>query len=161
MAQRVLHPESNVQFGEGGAGTFSDGKLYSQIKDPQHYGRKVLAEFVRAGAPEEILDVSRPHIGTFRLVTMVENMRATIEALGGESASSQRVEDLLIETDRRTGAPGARRGAGRAARQIRADHVVLAVGHSARDTFEMLHARGVYLRPSRFRSASASSIRSR
>ncbi|MGD9801402.1 MAG: hypothetical protein AB7V02_12480, partial [Parvularculaceae bacterium] len=82
--QRVLDPASNVQFGEGGAGTFSDGKLYSQIRDPDHLGRKVLAEFVAAGAPEEILYVARPHIGTFRLVSMVENMRARIEALGGE-----------------------------------------------------------------------------
>jgi uncharacterized FAD-dependent dehydrogenase len=139
-----LHPESNVQFGEGGAGTFSDGKLHSQIRDPLHHGRKVLTEFVKAGAPEEILYVSKPHIGTFRLVTMVENMRATIEALGGEIRFSQRVDDLLIDTD----AHGERhvRGVTLAdGEQIRADRVVLAIGHSARDTFEMLHARGVYL----------------
>ncbi len=92
-----LNPESNVQFGEGGAGTFSDGKLYSQIKDPKHYGRKVLSEFVKAGAPEEILYVSKPHIGTFRLVKMVENMRAQIEALGGEIRFQQQVTDVLIE----------------------------------------------------------------
>jgi len=142
--KRQLHPESNVQFGEGGAGTFSDGKLYSQIRDPQHHGRKVLAEFVKAGAPEEILYVSKPHIGTFRLVTMVENMRATIESLGGEIRFSQRVDDLLIDTD----ADGGRRIRGVAlasGEQIRADHVVLALGHSARDTFAMLHARGVHL----------------
>src|SRR5215216_1641716 len=92
----VLHPESNVQFGEGGAGTFSDGKLYSQIKDPKHYGRKVLTEFVKAGAPEKILYVSKPHIGTFRLVSMVEKMRATIQALGGEIRFESRVDDIEI-----------------------------------------------------------------
>jgi uncharacterized FAD-dependent dehydrogenase len=142
--KRELHPESNVQFGEGGAGTFSDGKLYSQIRDPQHHGRKVLTEFVKAGAPEEILYVSKPHIGTFRLVSMVENMRETIESLGGEIRFSQRVDDLLIDTD----ADGERRVRGvtlASGEQIRSDHVVLALGHSARDTFEMLHARGVYL----------------
>ena len=135
-----LHPESNVQFGEGGAGTFSDGKLYSQISDPHHYGRKVLNEFVKAGAPEEIIYVSKPHIGTFRLVTMVENMRNTIEALGGEIRFQHRVDDLLIDTD----AQGTRqvRGVTLAnGEQIRTDHVVLALGHSARDTVEMLHAR--------------------
>src|SRR5665647_1494358 len=92
----VLNPESNVQFGEGGAGTFSDGKLYSQIKDPKHYGRKVLHEFVEAGAPEEILYVSKPHIGTFRLVGMVEKMRETILALGGEIRFQSRVDDIEI-----------------------------------------------------------------
>ncbi|HWX65063.1 MAG TPA: NAD(P)/FAD-dependent oxidoreductase [Rhodanobacter sp.] len=142
--KRNLHPESNVQFGEGGAGTFSDGKLHSQIRDPLHHSRKVLTEFVKAGAPEEILYVSKPHIGTFRLVTMVENMRATIESLGGEIRFSQRVDDLLIDTD----AAGERHVRGvtlASGEQIRADHVVLALGHSARDTFEMLHARGVYV----------------
>jgi len=141
---RSLHPDSNVQFGEGGAGTFSDGKLHSQIRDPQHHGRKVLAEFVQAGAPEEILYVSKPHIGTFRLVTMVENLRASIEALGGEIRFNQRVDDLLVETD----AHGERhvRGVRLAdGGELRSDHVVLALGHSARDTFEMLHARGVYV----------------
>src|SRR6185369_13078303 len=101
----VLNPESNVQFGEGGAGTFSDGKLYSQIKDPRHLGRKVLTEFVKAGAPEEILTEAHPHIGTFRLVTMVESMRATIESLGGEYRFQSRVTDLEIET----GGDGTRR----------------------------------------------------
>ncbi|HEV2539996.1 MAG TPA: NAD(P)/FAD-dependent oxidoreductase [Frateuria sp.] len=142
--KRNLHPESNVQFGEGGAGTFSDGKLHSQISDPHHHGRKVLTEFVKAGAPEEILYVSKPHIGTFRLVTMVENMRATIQALGGEIRFDQRVDDLLVETD----ADGTRhmRGVRLAdGAELRSDHVVLAVGHSARDTFQMLHARGVHL----------------
>ena len=135
----ILDPESNVQFGEGGAGTFSDGKLYSQIRDPHHYGRKVLSEFVRAGAPEEILYVSKPHIGTFRLVKMVEHMRASIEDLGGEFRFSSRVDDLLIED-------GKVRGLNLAdGEQIRADQVILAIGHSARDTFEMLHARGVHI----------------
>ncbi|KRB07621.1 NAD(P)/FAD-dependent oxidoreductase [Lysobacter sp. Root690] len=137
--KRVLNPESNVQFGEGGAGTFSDGKLYSQISDKHHHGRKVLSEFVLAGAPEEILYVSKPHIGTFRLVSMVENMRATIESLGGEIRFSQRVEDVLIED-------GKVRGVSLAdGQQLRADHVVFAIGHSARDTFAMLHQRGVFM----------------
>ncbi|WP_445145612.1 NAD(P)/FAD-dependent oxidoreductase [Dyella sp. Tek66A03] len=147
--KRQLEPESNVQFGEGGAGTFSDGKLYSQISDPKHHGRKVLAEFVKAGAPEEILYVSKPHIGTFRLVTMVENMRATIEALGGEIRFKQRVDDVLVETD----SDGARHVRGvvlASGEQLRSDHVVVAIGHSARDTFSMLHERGVYMEPKAF-----------
>ncbi|HUG24149.1 NAD(P)/FAD-dependent oxidoreductase, partial [Piscinibacter sp.] len=142
--RKVLNPESNVQYGEGGAGTFSDGKLWSQISDPMHYGRKVIAEFIKAGAPEEIAYVSKPHIGTFRLVGMVEAMRATIESLGGEIRFSSRVDDVLVESD----AAGVRhvRGVTLAdGEQLRADHVVLAVGHSARDTFAMLHARGVFL----------------
>ncbi|MGO4552092.1 NAD(P)/FAD-dependent oxidoreductase [Lysobacter sp. 2RAF19] len=141
---KVLNPESNVQFGEGGAGTFSDGKLWSQISDPKHYGRKVIDEFVIAGAPEEIAYVSKPHIGTFRLVSMVEQMRATIESLGGEIRFSQRVDDLLVETD----SAGTRHVRGvtlESGEQLRADHVVLALGHSARDTFAMLHARGVFV----------------
>ncbi len=147
--KRQLHPESNVQFGEGGAGTFSDGKLHSQIRDPQHHGRKVLSEFVKAGAPEEILYVSKPHIGTFRLVSMVEHMRTTIESLGGEIRFSQRVDDLLIDTDAagKRHVRGVTLGSGE---QIRADHVVLAPGHSARDTFAMLRSRGVYLEPKPF-----------
>ena len=142
--KRKLEPESNVQFGEGGAGTFSDGKLHSQISDPHHHGRKVLTEFVKAGAPEEILYVSKPHIGTFRLVTMVENMRETIEALGGEIRFTQRVDDVLVDT----AADGSRQLRGvvlASGEQLLSDHVVLAVGHSARDTFFMLHDRGVYL----------------
>ena len=93
--KNILTPESNVQFGEGGAGLFSDGKLYSQIKDPKFYGRKVMHEFVRAGAPEEILFVSKPHIGTFRLTGIVEKMRAEIIALGGEVRFESKVTDLL------------------------------------------------------------------
>ena len=140
----VLNPESNVQFGEGGAGTFSDGKLWSQISDPRHLTRKVLTEFVKAGAPEEILFVSKPHIGTFRLVGMVEKMRAEIEALGGEVRFQQRVADVLIEA-------GAIRGVTLASGEhLRADHVVLALGHSARDTFEMLHRRGVAMQAKPF-----------
>ncbi len=134
-----LDPESNVQFGEGGAGTFSDGKLYSQIKDPQFRGRKVLTEFVKAGAPPEILYVSKPHIGTFRLVTVVENMRAEIEALGGEIRFQSRVEDVLIEQGQ---VRGLRLAGGET---VAATHVVLAVGHSARDTFETLHQLGVHM----------------
>ncbi|MBN9553965.1 MAG: FAD-dependent oxidoreductase, partial [Alphaproteobacteria bacterium] len=133
----VLTPESNVQFGEGGAGTFSDGKLYSQIKDTRHLGRKVLTEFVRAGAPEDILTEAHPHIGTFRLVTMVESLRATIEKLGGEYRFQSKVTDLLIE-DRSV--KGVRLESGE---EIASDHVVLAVGHSARDVFQMLLDRGV------------------
>jgi uncharacterized FAD-dependent dehydrogenase len=142
--RKILDPESNVQYGEGGAGTFSDGKLYSQISDKRHHGRKVLTEFVAAGAPEEILYVGKPHIGTFRLVSMVEHMRATIQALGGEFRFSSRVDDLLVEVD----PAGVRHVRGVAlsdGTQLRADHVVLALGHSARDTFAMLHARGVFL----------------
>jgi uncharacterized FAD-dependent dehydrogenase len=137
--KKVLNPESNVQFGEGGAGTFSDGKLYSQIKDPRHLGRKVLTEFVKAGAPEEILYVSKPHIGTFRLVTMVENIRHEIEALGGEIRFQQRVTDVLIENGRVEGVVLAN------GETVKSRHVVLALGHSARDTFEMLHARSVHM----------------
>jgi uncharacterized FAD-dependent dehydrogenase len=135
--QGVLQPESNVQFGEGGAGTFSDGKLWSQISDPRHLTRKVLHEFVKAGAPEEILFVSKPHIGTFRLVSMIEKMRAEIESLGGEIRFQQRVADFVIER-------GALRGVVlESGETLRTDHVVLAVGHSARDTFAQLHERGV------------------
>src|SRR5205823_9029265 len=142
--QGVLHPESNVQFGEGGAGTFSDGKLYSQIKDPHHYGRKVLTEFVAAGAPPEILYVSKPHIGTFRLVTMVENMRATIRALGGEFRFQSKVTDIdIVKADGDTGQVSGVVLAG--GETIAADHVVLAIGHSARDTFQVLYDRGVYV----------------
>ncbi|MBL0086737.1 MAG: NAD(P)/FAD-dependent oxidoreductase [Ideonella sp.] len=137
--QGVLDPESNVQFGEGGAGTFSDGKLWSQISDPRHLTRKVLTEFVKAGAPEEILFVAKPHIGTFRLVSMIEKMRAEIESLGGEIRFEQRVADLRIEAGQVRGVVLA------SGEQIVADHVVLALGHSARDTFAMLQRRGVHL----------------
>ncbi|MCA3421770.1 MAG: NAD(P)/FAD-dependent oxidoreductase [Roseomonas sp.] len=145
----LLNPESNVQFGEGGAGTFSDGKLYSQIRDPRHYGRMVLAEFVKAGAPEEILYVSKPHIGTFRLVSMVEHIRAEIEALGGEYRFGARVDDLMIETE----ADGTRRLRGLVLADgevIEADHAILALGHSARDSFAMMHARGIAMQAKPF-----------
>jgi uncharacterized FAD-dependent dehydrogenase len=137
--RRELNPESNVQFGEGGAGTFSDGKLWSQISDPRHLTRKVLTEFVKAGAPEEILWVGKPHIGTFRLVSMVEKIRAEIESLGGEIRFGQRVADLRIEAGRVRGLVLA------SGEQLDAEHVVLALGHSARDTFAMLRERGVYM----------------
>ena len=156
--KNVLNPESNVQFGEGGAGTFSDGKLWSQIKDPRHLGRKVMQEFVKAGAPPEILVDAHPHIGTFKLVKVVENMRAQIIALGGEIRFEQRVVDALIE-------PAPVDALGRTERiraltvldvaknttyELRADHVVIALGHSARDTFAMLHARGVFMQAKPF-----------
>ncbi|EGU34217.1 NAD(P)/FAD-dependent oxidoreductase [Vibrio scophthalmi] len=137
--KRALNPESNVQFGEGGAGTFSDGKLYSQIKDPNFYGRKVTTEFVAAGAPEEIMYVSKPHIGTFKLVTMIEKMRATIIELGGEIRFSTRVDDIHMEDGQITGVTLSN------GEEIKSRYVVLSVGHSARDTFEMLNERGVYM----------------
>ncbi len=144
-----LNPESNVQFGEGGAGTFSDGKLYSQIKDPRHLGRKVMNEFVQAGAPEEILVAAHPHIGTFKLVKVVENLRAQIIALGGEVRFEQRVTDVHIEGGQLQGltvldvATGSRY-------ELPARHVVLALGHSARDSFTMLHQRGVAMQAKPF-----------
>ena len=139
-----LNPDSNVQFGEGGAGTFSDGKLYCRVKDPRFLGRKVLEEFVRAGAPDDILWEAHPHIGTFRLVTMVESMRRTIEELGGEYRWETRVDDLELERlpDGRQKLRGLHLHDGSF---LEAEHVVLAVGHSARPTFEMLHRRGVHL----------------
>lgn len=137
--QRKLNTESNVQFGEGGAGTFSDGKLYSQVKDPNHYGRKVMTEFVKAGAPDEILFVSKPHIGTYKLVTMVEKMRAEIIALGGEVRFATRVDDLHITDSKVTGVTL------NTGETLKTNHVVLAVGHSARDTFQMIHDKGVYV----------------
>ncbi len=144
----VLDPESNVQFGEGGAGTFSDGKLWSQIKDPRHLGRKVMTEFVKAGAPPEILVAAHPHIGTFKLVKVVEHMREQIIALGGEIRFGQRVVDLQIEDGSQgrqlRGLTVLAPGTGRRS-ELRADQVVLALGHSARDTFEMLHERSVFL----------------
>ena len=142
--QSVLDPESNVQFGEGGAGTFSDGKLWSQIGDPRWLTRKVLTEFVKAGAPEEILWVSKPHIGTFRLVGMIEKMRAEIESLGGEIRFQHRIVDLHIEGGQVRGvtvvSPAHPDG-----QELAADRIVLALGHSARDSFAMLHERGVHM----------------
>ncbi len=137
--KRELNPESNVQFGEGGAGTFSDGKLYSQIKDPRHLGRKVLEEFVKAGAPEDILINSKPHIGTFRLVKMVESIRHSIEELGGEIRFGQRVDELQINDGQIQGVVLAD------GQVIRSQHIMLAVGHSARDTFAMLERQGVHI----------------
>ncbi|MFC7421865.1 NAD(P)/FAD-dependent oxidoreductase [Iodobacter arcticus] len=134
-----LNPESNVQYGEGGAGTFSDGKLYSQIKDPKHLGYKVLQEFVKAGAPDEIMYVSKPHIGTFRLVSMVESMRANIIELGGEVRFSSKVEQLILKNGQVEGVELAN------GEKIHSKHVVLAIGHSARDTFYKLFEQGVYM----------------
>ena len=152
--KRELNTESNVQFGEGGAGTFSDGKLWTQVKDPKHYGRKVLEEFVKAGAPEEILYVSKPHIGTFRLVKMVEHIRATIESLGGEFRFQHKVVDLVLEEQPNAADPArTRRIRGVVldnGETLTADQVILAIGHSARDTFKMLHERGVYIEPKPF-----------
>jgi uncharacterized FAD-dependent dehydrogenase len=147
--KRVLTPESNVQFGEGGAGLFSDGKLYSQIKDPKFYGRKVMREFVKAGAPEEILFVSKPHIGTFRLTGVVERMRAEIIALGGEVRFESRVTDLLLEkgSQDHQQIEGVVIENGEA---LRSRHVVLALGHSSRDTLRMLERRQVFLEPKPF-----------
>ncbi len=142
--KRILQPESNVQFGEGGAGLFSDGKLYSQIKDPKFYGRKVMREFVRAGAPEEILYVSRPHIGTFRLTGVVSAMRAEIIALGGEVRFESKVTDLLVENGRVEGVT-LEDGS-----TLHSRHVVMALGHSARDSFRMLARRGVFIEPKPF-----------
>jgi uncharacterized FAD-dependent dehydrogenase len=151
--KKVLNPESNVQFGEGGAGTFSDGKLYSQIKDPRHLGRKVMDEFVKAGAPADILYAAHPHIGTFKLVKVVEHIREHIIALGGEIRFEQRVSDVLLAPtadgqqltglqvqDLRTGEH----------RTLHTHHAVMAPGHSARDTFVMLHRRGVAMQAKAF-----------
>ena len=134
-----FNPESNAQFGEGGAGTFSDGKLYSQVKDPQHYGRKVITEFVNAGASPEILYINKPHIGTFKLVGIVQNIRAKIESLGGEIRFQSRVEDIDIQDGKAKGVTLAN------GQYLASSHIVLAVGHSARDTFQMLYDRGVYI----------------
>jgi len=148
-----LNPESNVQFGEGGAGTFSDGKLWSQIKDPRYLGRKVMGEFVKAGAPAEILTEAHPHIGTFKLVKVVENMREQIIALGGEVRFEQRVVDVLLKKE--LGAQHIRgllvkNVADNSTYELAASHVVMALGHSARDTFAMLYERGVAMQAKPF-----------
>ncbi|KGK41927.1 hypothetical protein LH51_11285 [Nitrincola sp. A-D6] len=139
-----LSPESNVQYGEGGAGLFSDGKLYSQVKDPKFYGRKVMQEFVKAGAPDNILYVSKPHIGTFRLTSVVAKMRAEIIELGGEIRFESRVTDMIIDAGQIRGVELAD------GTQIPSNHVVLALGHSARDTFRMLHRKQVFIEPKPF-----------
>ncbi len=147
--QRPFNPDSNVQFGEGGAGTFSDGKLYSQVSDPEHYGRKVLEELVASGANPEILTVHRPHIGTYKLATVVRGMRARIEELGGEIRFETRVDELLLRRGldhSRIGKPlhvvGLKLADGST---ISSRHVVFALGHSARDSFAMLERVGVKL----------------
>lgn len=151
--KRKLNAESNVQFGEGGAGTFSDGKLWSQVKDRRHLGRKVLNEFVIAGAPEEILTDSRPHIGTFKLVSMVENMRAEIIRLGGEIRFDQRVESVLRddESEDKSVSKGQITGITLSnGDTLHSRHIILAIGHSARDSFQMLLDHGVYIEPKPF-----------
>ena len=149
--KRKLNAESNVQFGEGGAGTFSDGKLWSQVKDRRHLSRKVLNEFVIAGAPEEILTDSRPHIGTFKLVSMVENMRAEIIRLGGEIRFDQRVESVLRDTEDKDGDKGQITGITLSnGDTLHSRHIILAIGHSARDSFQMLLDHGVYIEPKPF-----------
>ena len=156
--KKILNTESNVQFGEGGAGTFSDGKLFSQVKDPKHYGRKVLNEFVEAGAPEEILYVSKPHIGTFKLVTMVEQMRATIHELGGEVRFEQRVDDIHFadsegDSEGDGESSGIRQVTGLTlanGEKIETNCIALAIGHSARDTFEMIYNKGVSIKAKPF-----------
>jgi len=141
--EKKLNTESNVQFGEGGAGTFSDGKLYSQVKDPKQYGRKVLTEFVTSGAPAEIMYVSKPHIGTFKLVSMVEKMRAEIIRLGGEIRFSSRVDDVELEkTEEGSRITGLTLSTGE---KLKSNHIAFAIGHSARDTFEMLFNKGIYI----------------
>jgi hypothetical protein len=151
--KKTLKPESNVQFGEGGAGTFSDGKLYSQIKDPRYLGRKVMDEFVKAGAPSDILFAAHPHIGTFKLVKVVENLREQIIALGGEVLFEQRVVDIDIETTTKgrqvTGLHIEDRNTGMRS-HLAARHVVLALGHSSRDTFTLLYERDVYMEAKAF-----------
>jgi uncharacterized FAD-dependent dehydrogenase len=145
----ILLPESNAQFGEGGAGTFSDGKLYSGIKEARDLGRKVLTEFVAAGAPEEILWNSKPHIGTFRLVTIVEGIRAKIEALGGEYRFGEKVTGIDIDIAK-DGTRQVRALELESGEIIETSRIVLAIGHSARDTFQMLHERGVFMEPKAF-----------
>ena len=146
--QGPLLPDSNAQFGEGGAGTFSDGKLYSQISEPQRYIRKVLEELVAAGAQREILTEHRPHIGTFKLATVVRGLRGKIEALGGEVRFGARVDGLVIDTlEGKRQLRGVLMGDGS---RIEAEWVVLAIGHSARDTFAMLDAHGVTLEAKAF-----------
>ncbi|QBG34388.1 NAD(P)/FAD-dependent oxidoreductase [Litorilituus sediminis] len=151
--KKILNTESNVQFGEGGAGTFSDGKLYSQVKDPKHYSRKVLNEFVEAGAPDEILYVSKPHIGTFKLVTMVEQMRAKIIELGGEIRFEQRVDEIHFAPTNKADGEQTQQVTGltlASGETIDTDHIALAIGHSARDTFKMLHEHGVFIKAKPF-----------
>jgi hypothetical protein len=151
--KNTLKPESNVQFGEGGVGTFSDGKLYSQIKDPRFLGRKVMDEFVNAGAPPEILYEAHPHIGTFKLVKVVENIREQIIALGGEVRFEQRVVDVLLNNEhgiqclRGLVVQNVQNGS---VNELPASHVVMALGHSARDTFAMLHRRGIAMQAKAF-----------
>ena len=151
--KNTLHTQSNVQFGEGGAGTFSDGKLWSQIRDPQFLGRKVMTELVQAGAPPEILYEAHPHIGTFKLVKVVESLRERIIALGGELRFGHQVVDVELQSQEGLQAV---RGLTvydsltNAQYALPASHVVMALGHSARDTFAMLYERGVAMQAKAF-----------
>lgn len=131
----VLNPESNIQFGEGGAGTFSDGKLTTRVKDLR--GRKVLQELVDTGAPEEILYVAHPHVGTDLLREIVVNIRKKIIALGGEIHFNTRVDDFIITEGQVTGVVTNKN------QVINSEHVILAIGHSARDTFEKIFDRDI------------------
>ncbi|MUG08577.1 NAD(P)/FAD-dependent oxidoreductase [Commensalibacter melissae] len=143
--QSKFNPDSNVQYGEGGAGTFSDGKLHTQISDPYHYGHKVLTEFVRAGAPEEILYVSKPHIGTFRLVSMVEKIRQEIESFGGQYRFNTYVQNILMNKNRQI--VGVRLADGQ---EIQTNHIILATGHSAREMMHALYEDGVEIQAKPF-----------
>ncbi len=135
---RILNTETNVQFGEGGAGTFSDGKLNTQTHSPQN--RKVLETFVRFGAPEEILFLQKPHIGSDKLKNVVKNMRQYILESGGQVRFHTRLRDICVKNG---AVQSARLISGGNEETVDVSALVLAVGHSARDTFEMLLARGV------------------
>ncbi len=136
-----LNPESNVQFGEGGAGTFSDGKLMSGIKKDM-FTAKVMSEFVEAGAPAEIMYLAKPHIGTDKLRVVVRNIRRKIEGLGGEYRFNSKLDGLIIKDEKLT---AVRVNNGGEVYELATDKMFLAIGHSARDTFEMLHSSGVYM----------------
>ena len=147
----ILDPQSNVQFGEGGAGTFSDGKLNTLVKDPAGRNRKVLKLFVEAGAPEEILYEKTPHLGTDLLIGIVSHIREEIQSLGGEVRFGCHMTDLKLEK-------GAVRGVFYRSRSdtdgqdrfLETDQLVLAIGHSARDTFAMLKERNVPMQAKAF-----------
>ena len=140
----ILDPESNVQFGEGGAGTFSDGKLNTLVKDPNGRNHEVLKRFVEAGAPQEIVYQQKPHLGTDVLIGIVETMRHQIEEMGGAFRFESKVTDLCMENGRLCAVEI------NAGEKIPAEVCVLAPGHSARDTFSMLHRRGIFMQPKSF-----------
>ena len=140
----IVNPDSNYCFGEGGAGTFSDGKLNTLVKDPYGRNHEVLKRFVAAGAPEEIVYQQKPHLGTDVLVGIVERMRHEIEDMGGKFCFRSKVTDLIFEND------ALKEVEINNSERIPAEVCVLALGHSARDTFEMLQKRGVYMEPKSF-----------